>query len=227
MEMATLTLQIETVSHREQAPRDFPRFQRTLEYVFDEPIQPGPKLTHKVTFVQGSTYSGDILPDIEIARLMLSPGKKRFETAPYAWQRNGQVQPEYRTVLEQYMDEIGATDEQKKSASPHGYGLRQWTPEDREAAAQQRAAKLATSYWNISLCVPPDYKPLLRCRECGQQVRKGQQQEHKRTVPHEKKTLKFDMVRSNPTHLLLTSIVHLSAQHSFLYAKLLGPFPPR
>jgi hypothetical protein len=159
MEISTKTLKIKTGNQSTQQPHELPGFHHSLEYIFDEPVRPGPTLTREITLVPKEEL-GEVLPDIEIAKLMLLPTPERFKKAPYAYQANGQVQPEYRHVIKKHMDEIGATDAQKKHASPRGYEFEEWTPEKIEMIAQQRAEKAATAHWEIDLKVPIGYKSL-------------------------------------------------------------------
>lgn len=76
----------------------------TLDYIFTLEPQPGPTLAHEITSFTPPPEVEE-LPDLEIARLMLVKPAEGHKKAPYAYQKNGQVQAEYRHILIRHMDE--------------------------------------------------------------------------------------------------------------------------
>jgi hypothetical protein len=195
MEVATRALTIEATNDAKRVLFDFPGFDRTLEYVFDLPIQPGPELTRKVTFVPGQPLSkNQPLSDMQIAKAVLLRPSERYKAAPGAYQANGQIQPEYRQVLERLKQIVGATDAQITSASPHGYRMKEWVPEDKDEAARQRAEKLTTAHWEITFLAPVGYTPSFCCEECDDVVKGRIEKKKHMDKRHEGRKLNFDQV---------------------------------
>jgi hypothetical protein len=150
-----------------------------------------------------------VLPDIEIAKMMLKKNNLKKKTAPYAWDSNGQVRPEYRHVLKKHIDEIEATEQDKKRSSPRGYDFEEWTREKIEMVRQQRAEKALASRWEISLKVARGYKPKFRCRLCTSEVES--QSSHVKNVKHNGKKPEFDLVSIAPPILILSIITDIKA----------------
>jgi hypothetical protein len=128
IEAAILALKLKAVIQQDDHPV-YTQSLQTLDYIFDEPVRPGPQLKYRITQSQEKEWKGEILSDLEIAKLVLSLPGVRHRAAPYVFGKNGQLYPEYRNAVRKHLDEVGATEKDRTSVSPHGFHIKEWPVE--------------------------------------------------------------------------------------------------
>ena len=197
IEAATRALKLKAIMQQDDHPACIQSLQ-TLDYIFDEPVCPGPNLKYKIKQSQDETWVGEVLPDLKIAKLVLSPPGARHQAAPYAFRKNGQLYPEYRDAVRKHLDEIGATEKDKHSASPHGLDMEEWSAEKIQQIRQERIEQLAASNWEIVLTVQGKYEPVFQCIKCGEKVARTEKKSHVEEKGHKTKNISmlFEQVGS-------------------------------
>lgn len=121
----------------------------------------------------------DTKTDLEIAQLILEPTGTRYKSAPYAYQKNGQVRFEFRDLVKSFFSLMRPSESNLQNCSPYGWDF---DPEDQEVVERARAQfrrKAQKDFWRIQLVAAP-FKPLFECNLCKADVPAGAHTEHVR-----------------------------------------------
>ena len=121
---------------------------RTLDYIFDGPVQPSPTLNYTISQHRGSVWQGEILFDFELAKLIFMSPRERQQAAPYPFGPSDRVHPEWRDAIRKQLDDLGATKELRNNIQPRGFESQlKWSADEIEYFRQDRIDKSVVSYW--------------------------------------------------------------------------------